>query len=235
MVVARFIGADEVIAQYRKIEKPCFSMWCKSAVVCQYNGNDLDEGAELIKEEIERNVKRGFGHECFLKIHPDSQKNYTQKSDVYYNIVFKSMPDVLPMVGGDAFQYAVMQQLNSINSRMNAYEEMTDGDDDDDDDDGDDDDDQQGQADGVNGMLAGIDRLLAHPIVSRLIEKIMEGGAQPAKKQLAALAGTDDVEQQQQQLTKAIEVLLNKGVTVEHFVKLAKMPKEKIVSLLNFL
>lgn len=224
-LVARYIGADEVIEAYKSKGKPNFSMWCKSAIVCQYNGDDMDEGAEMIREEIERNVKRQFSHECFLKIHPDNEKNYTLKSPVYYNIVFKSYdsPDFAAASNPAVFNYAMMEKLNEITSRLNAIEEEEE-----------EEPEQEEQQTAISGMLAGINQLIAHPIIEKLIYKFLDSPTMPGDKKLHSLAGIPP-EKQQQILSKAIETLLNKGVTLEHFVKLSEMPEKQIQSLLNLL
>ena len=132
-LVARFIGSDEVIEQFEKVGKPNFSMWCKSALICQYNGDDIEEAVTMIREEIERNIKRKMGQECFLKIHPKEESNYNLKSEVAYNIVFKSYdnPDFQAMTSPAAFNHLMMEKLIAIESRMNGFEDDDDNEDDD--------------------------------------------------------------------------------------------------------
>lgn len=247
-LTARFIGLDDVVEQYEKTAVPFFSMWCKSMMICQYNGSSIEEGIELITEEIERNIKRQFPNECFLKIHPAHEKLYTLKSPVVYNVVFKSYEDTgLSLMSGNGNNAALINALNGMSSRMAAIEESLNGNDDDDDDE------QQPANDGINGIIGQVNQLLEHPLISKIVDRFFSTPA-PApgipKKQRAAFAGVTEkhgakkavvdydkmpVEKQQALLTQCIEQLLQKGVTLANFVEMAKMPEEKIKMLLTLL
>ncbi len=232
MATARFIGADEVVKKYRETGSPFFSMWCKTQMICQFNEDDLDKGEEIIREEIDRNIKRGFGAECYLKIHSEHEKIYTIKSATLYNLVFKSFDDsatTMMLSGGNGINFQLLQTLNVINSRLTAIEKMNDTDPggEDDEDDEDDEDEQ------VNGILSGVDKVLAHPVIGRLIDKFLF----PENKapSIAGVPQDESLEVQQKRLNNAISTLFQKGVTIEHFEKLANMPAVKIKSLLTML
>jgi hypothetical protein len=50
-----------------------------------------------------------------------------------------------------------------------------------------------------------------------------------------ALAGTEELNQAELELAQTLEILFDKGVTLDHLKKLASMPKVKIQSLLLML
>lgn len=237
-IVARFIGAEEVLTAFEAKGKPYFSMWCKSSIICQYNGEDMQEALQMIREEIERNVKREMSHECYLKIHPESEKNYTLKSPVFYNIVFKSFdaPDFAMVNNPGALNYALLQKITAIESRLNAREELAGGIDDDDDEDFDDDEEEENddsEKDKIAGIVSGIQTIIEHPVISGLINRFFPpaDGAPEVKPSL----GKIDEKDQEKVLSECLQKLFAKGLTLEHLVKISELPKEKIKMLLTLL
>ncbi len=234
MATARFIGEDEVIKKYRELESPYFSMWCKTQLICQYNGDDIDEGAEMIADEIKRNVKHGFGAELYLKVHSDQEKNYTIKSPVIYNIVFKSFDDGFSgaSVANGNMNFAVLQNLQSINSRLSALESQKNEDDADGEDDEADDND-----DPVNNTIGQIEKLIASPVISALIDKLFS----PSPKPVSKLSGVgsefnnNDPALINERLNRALSILFKNGLTIEHIEQLAKMPAVKLKQLLTLI
>lgn len=226
-LTARYIGIKEVIECYtdqaEKSGSACFSMWDRTKMICQYNGDDVDEGIKILEDEIGRNIKRGYNNPLSLYIHPASEKLFTLKSPVYYNCIFKSYEESAP--GSFPVQYGQPIASSHIDARISAMESriaalMDPGIDDDDDDDDDD-------GDGLGKTIDGINTILAHPVVSALISKMISP-TQPVQ----SLAGGVDSDQQILQLFK---ILQSKGVTINHIKKLAAMDAAQIQSLIKFL
>lgn len=234
-LVARFVGAEEVIDQFKKIGLPNFSMWCKTALICQYNGDSIDEAIDIIQEEIDRNIKRKMSHECFLKIHPRQENNYTLKSEIQYNIVFRSYdsPDFAAAVNPAVANYQVLEGLNEIKSRLAAIELEREFDDEDDEDDFDDDFDDEPE-DKIAGYITKAESLLNHPVVGKIIEKLFTTPGEQQTKAVTSLAGMSE-QDQVKLLNQCLEKLFEKGLTLQHLVKLAEMPEDRIKSLLMFI
>ena len=230
-VVARYIGLEEVLAEYTKQDKPNFSMWCKSMPICQYNGDDIDEGIEIITEEINRNVKRQMGHECTLRIHAKREDNYTLKSEPWKIVMFKSYDstDFSDAANPAVANYKLLEGINRIESRLSALE----GDPDDPDDDDDWEEDEQEQEDKISGYITRAEKLLDHPVIGKLIDRLFKTSAEDPNttKVITSLAGATE-DDQMEILNKSLETLFKKGLTLDHLVKLAAMPAAKIKSLL---
>ena len=227
-LTARYIGIKEVIDCYTdqadKSGSACFSMWDRTKMICQYNGDDVDEGIKILEDEIGRNIKRGYNNPLSLYIHPSSEKLYTLKSPVFYNCIFKSFEDT----GSNIYQTPYTQPMPSshLDARISAMESriaalMDPGIDDDDDDDHDD-------HDGMGKTLEGINTMLSHPVISALISKfIAPSSTQPVQ----SLAGIGN----EKSIIALFKILEKKGVTIEHIKKLAAMDAAQLQSLVKFL
>lgn len=231
-MIARFIGADEVIEAYEKQDFTMFSIWIKTQIVCQYNGGDVNEGIAIIKDEIERNIKRRLPFECLLKVHPIVEKNYTMKSDVAYNICFKSYEDHNPAFANpspSAVNYEMINRLNAIESKQNALiaaiankevEEESE------------EESEPNNLGNVEGVINGINTILNHPLAIILTDKIMSALTPKQPQMVTKLAGTSTDDER---ISIALQTLFKKGLTVEKLEALAKMPALKIKSLLTMI
>lgn len=219
----RYIGVDEVIEGYRKKSTkdcPFFSMWDKGAPICMYNGDDIEEGCDIIRDEIERNIKRGYNNECVLLIHTKKEKTYTKKSETIASIYFISFQKEEKLEKTNDFNSYLISKISALEEKLK----------DKDDEEEEEEDENIGQV--ADDWLTKIDKLLEKPVIAALIQNLLP------KKNNIALAGigepiTNEVEQEK--LAVAITTLLNKGVKVDHFVKLSQMSETKLKSLLLML
>lgn len=218
-LIPRYIGRDEVIEAFeKKAKQPYFSMWDKSAPICQYNGDDFNEAIEMIEDEIKLNNKRGYTNPLTIKLHSESEKIYTTKSPCYCSFAFicQDQPIITtPTVQPADINGYYQSQINSLRAEIDALKMKEIEPDDEEEEDEEEDDDQ----------LGSIGKILDHPLVSGLINKII---ANPQR--VSNLAGIDNGEAEHY-----LNVLYSKGLTLDHLRKLAEMPESKITMLLNML
>lgn len=215
---ARYIGLDEVLDAFQKKAKaPYFSLWIGTKLICDYSdGDQLEDVAEKLTEEIERSIKRNITHVHELILHNKKEKNYTRKSEHYCVIAFQCLE--LPGVAGlpadpNAYTIAAMHsEVNKLRSEISALQaERIE----------EDDDDQEPDA------MQGIGKFFTPEIIGQLINRILP----PVQTTVSNLAGINP----DQTLQETINVLFAKGVKLEHLQKLAAMPTERITMLISML
>jgi hypothetical protein len=218
-LVPRYIGIDDTLEAYEsKAVAPYWSLWDKTAIIDQYRGDDMNEGAERLTKEIERSIKLNYENPLTLRLHPTKEKNYTIKSEANAVILFLCSDRPAHHVGNvgvDSNYYLMLNQINSLKSEVEALkikkiEEENDED--------------EYEDDGASNLIGGMNQLLQHPIVIGLIDKWLTG-----KAPVTHLAGVN------RSLEECLETLFSKGVTVEHLQKLADMDKAKINMLIQML
>jgi hypothetical protein len=218
-LVPRYIGIDDTLEAYEsKAVAPYWSLWDKTAIIDQYRGDDMNEGAERLTKEIERSIKLNYENPLTLRLHPTKEKNYTIKSEANAVILFLCSDRPAHHVGNvgvDSNYYLMLNQINSLKSEVEALkikkiEEENDED--------------EYEDDGASNLIGGMNQLLQHPIVIGMIDKWLTG-----KAPVTHLAGVN------RSLEECLETLFSKGVTVEHLQKLADMDKAKINMLIQML
>ena len=113
-LVARYIGLNEILECYHeKSDTPYFSLWDKTKQICQYNGEDKEEGEAILREEIERNIRRKYSNVLMLCLHPEPAERYKPASEVIYNAAVRSFEpaanEYMPQQIAPAF-YPLQQQ-----------------------------------------------------------------------------------------------------------------------------
>lgn len=217
-LIPRYIGIEDTLQAFeQKAVTPFWSLWAGTQNIEFYNGDNMEESYELLKDEIERSIKRNYENPLTLKLHTTKEKNYTLKSDGK-TVVFLCNDKPAHHIGNagvDSNYYLMLNQINSLKSEVEALkikkiEEENDED--------------EYEDDGASNLIGGMNQLLQHPIVIGLIDKWLTG-----KAPVTHLAGVN------RSLEECLETLFSKGVTVEHLQKLADMDKAKINMLIQML
>lgn len=213
---ARYIGLNEVLEAFEKKAKaPYFSLWIGTKLICDYcEGDQLEDVAEKLTEEIERSIKRNITHVHELILHTKKEKNYTRKSEHYSVIAFQCLE--LPGVAGlpadpNAYTIASMHsEVNKLRSEISALQAERIEDDEQEPDE-----------------MSGIGKFFTPEIIGQLLNRFLP----PVQPTVSNLAGINP----DQTLQETINVLFAKGVKLEHLQKLAAMPADRITMLISML
>lgn len=214
-------GIDEILEHFDKRAKyPYYCVFDKTQPISMYNGEDIEEAKEILKDDLERLKKRGYQNTLVLSLFPDKQKAYKPSDAKYQSIAFTVDEVLTPVINGnnDYAQMMILNELRTMKSELEALkvaklqEESEE---------------EEEEEESENmGLISGVNQLLEHPVISGLISKWLNG-SQPVRN----LAGVND----EQELQNCINVLFSKGVTIGHLKKLADMPEPKIKMLLQML
>lgn len=227
-LIARYVGVDEVLECYNsKSDTPYFSVWDKSKMICQYNGEEKEEGEELLREEIERNVRNKYSNTLMLCLHPEHEERYTIKSPVVYNAAFKSYHSAEVMQGHNnpnAVLFSMQQQLNLMQSQIAAIAEAKQ----------EEEEEEEPEESATERVISGVSTILNHPLVSNFLANILttnhRSPSSPAQH-AQALAGVED----DAEVLQCFAILKTKGLTIDHLKKLCQFSNEDIKALLKFL
>ena len=215
---ATHIGKNAVLQFFEtEAEAPYFSLWVKSQKQTQYNGADMDKAVEKLEHWLNIYEKENFDKIIILKLHQDKEKDYTTKSPVLSQIYFKinNTPTQVANVGDMNAFY--INEINNLRAEINALKlkETTD------------EEEEEEEEEDKNG-LGQIGDILNHPLATQLVgwltSNINNG------QRVNNLAGVEEQTAQQY-----VQMLFDKGVTIEHLRKLAEMPQAKIKMLLTML
>lgn len=219
-LVPRYIGIEDTLEAYEsKAVTPYWSLWDKTAIIDQYRGDDMQEGADRLTKEIERSIKLNYDNPLTLRLHPTKEKNYTIKSEANAVILFLCSDKPAHHVGNvgvDSNYYLMLNQINALKSEVEALKVKKIEDEIDEDD--------EYEDDGATNLISGVNQLLEHPVIMGLMNKWLNG-TQP----VTHLAGVN------RSLEECLETLFSKGVTVEHLQKLADMDRAKLSMLIQML
>ena len=214
---ATHIGKNAVLQFFEtEAEAPYFSLWVKSQKQTQYNGADMDKAVEKLEHWLNIYEKENFDKIIILKLHQDKEKDYTTKSPVLSQIYFKisNTPPQVASVGDINAFY--INEINNLRAEINALKLKEDNEEEEDE-----------EEEDKNG-LGQIGDILNHPLATQLVgwltSNINNG------QRVNNLAGVDEQNAQQY-----VQMLFDKGVTIEHLRKLAEMPQAKIKMLLTML
>lgn len=217
----RYIGLDDVLEAFEKKAKtPYWSLWDKNQCIEQCNIDDETESINALVYEINQSIKHNNSRPLSLLLHPEKESFYDKrKSKAYANIYFVAVqPNYNSHVGGMGNNNSLLpiqQQLNAMQSQLNALQNVNEDEDEDEDE------------SETMGMLNGINTFLEHPLISGIVSKLLSP-SQPVQ----TLSG---IEPTQDEIANCINTLFSKGVTIEHLKKLAQMDESKIQMLLAML
>lgn len=213
-------GIDEVLEWFeRRAKQPYYCVWDKTQPVSMYNGDDLEEAKEILKDDLERFKKRNYFNPLILSLYPDKSKAYKTTDLKYCSVSFVVEEQlILPSINqnSDGVSLLLLQELKTIKSEVEALkvaklqEEEEEGD----------------EEEEENNLISGVNQLLDHPIISGLISKWVNGST-PVRN----LAGVNEEEN----LNDYLQTLFSKGVTVAHIKKLSEMPEAKLKMLIQML
>ena len=230
MSAATYIGINEILEGFdAKASKPYFSMWVDNTQV-EYNiENDFDKAKNKIINQIDACSRRDMNKVIYLKLHsklPSKSEGIYAKNDPAITMYCAAKADN-KIIGytGDNNVYPIYQliekqneTINALVSKINAIESEEE------------ESESVGSAetellDKISGIVNSPLGLLASQYLPRLLDKWI-----PPSQKIAGIAGHSETD-----LETTINILFEKGVTLEHLQKLAAMPKEKIQMLLTML
>jgi len=234
MAIAKYNGIDNTVKIFleRSADSPYWALWQGKEMHDQYTGDDLDESIEQLKAQL-TDIKNS-GNNAVLVLHPHTNKlpkgmlKYPFKDDknfpviypIYFSVFEKNQG--LGYIGSMPGQtvYAnfpnLDDRLNRIESSINALiSKETEPEPDDD----------EEPEDDMSG-IGQINEILNSPAVQTIIGLLTNNNKQPQVHSLGAL---------DENWEKYIQILFQKGLTVEHLKKLSEMPEKKIHTLLNML
>ena len=220
-LIASYVGKNEVLNAFEKRAKvPYFSIWDGTRIIVQYNDDDFEEAKEIISDEFDIKCKRNYTNICVLKLHSEKEKVYTAKSLTTANLYFSWLDTIQPQpinvsTGADMNAFYI-NEINNLRAEINALKLKEDNEEEEDE-----------EEEDKNG-LGQIGDILNHPLATQLVgwltSNINNG------QRVNNLAGVEEQTAQQY-----VQMLFNKGVTIEHLRKLAEMPQAKIKILLTML
>lgn len=236
-------GIETLLNYWRQVRhgNPCFSVWDKepASLVIYYCGDNENEAEAVLANWVESIENDAQFSDCYtFKTHAETTKPERFGKSHLINVDFSPSEDYAPKPGavvngvknsGNDF---IAMQLHAIESKLKALEDRKI----EDQDDGEDDAPEDG-----GGWLGAIQTPAGQQLVTlgallleRLTDRLLP--AKPEAKIITNLAGVPD----QDDAGKAaaiqyVEILMKKGVTLEHLRKLAEMPGIKIKTLLSML
>lgn len=204
---------------------PLFAIYQNRTCICQNVENDFDKATEKLENFFADN-KSYEATPLTLKMYPLHKKATNAKEDPFCEFMFcvSETPSFSgSMDAGMAFVINdLKEKVSTLTSELNALKEVEDQEEE-----------EEEEESETESFINGINDLLNNPAINNLIgmftEKFMNNSAPVTK-----LAGISD-DQHKGAVYQYVEILLNKGVTVDHLRKLAEMPGIKIKTLLNML
>ena len=218
-------GLNETLRVFetRKVS-PFFAIYQNRTILEQNCSNDMEEAIEKISNFF----STGSGYESTpltFKMYASHKKGNNDKEPVYASFMFtvSSVPVLSGSNGGDSGLHYVItdlkNQINGLTSEINALKESEESED-------------EAEPEKDN-FMSGVNEFLSHPTINAIIGLLTEKlFMNPNDQKVTKLAGIDDNKASAYQY---VEILLAKGVTIEHLQKLAEMPKAKIKTLLMML
>jgi hypothetical protein len=231
MSAATYIGINEILEGFDdKASKPYFSIWVDNTQV-EYNcENDFEKAKNKIIKQIEAFARSGMTKIIYLKIHPklpEKKEGIYTKTDPALTMYCAAKQEYKNVIGysGDNSIYPIYQliekqneTINALVSKINAIEAEE----------------EENESvgsneeiilDKINGIINSPLGVLASTYLPRLLDKFI-----PPSQKIAGIAGHSETD-----LETTINILFEKGVTLQHLQKLAAMPKEKIQMLITML
>jgi len=235
-------GAEALLNYWRQVRhgNPCFSVWDKdpASLVIYYAGDDINEAEAVLNNWIESIEGDPMFHECYaFKTHGESTKPERFNKSHLINVDFSpseeytARPAAVVSGSKPAGNDFIAMQLHAIESKLKALEDRKI--------EAEDDEAEDNFAEGA-GWLGAIQSPAGQQLVSlgallleRLTDRILP--PKPEGKIITNLAGVPDDGADKAVALQYVDILMKKGVTLEHLRKLAEMPGIKIKTLLSML
>ena len=220
IIQAKGLSETLRVFETRKVS-PYFAIYQNRTILEQNCSNDIDEAIEKITNFF----STGSGYESTpltFKMYDAHKKGNNDKEPVYASFMFTvSSVSQLSGSGDNSLHYAIndlKNQISGLTSEINALKESEE---------------EEEEEPVKETFMSGVNEFLSHPTINAIIGAITEKlFMTPAEPKVTKLAGIEDSKASAYQY---VEILLAKGVTIEHLQKLAEMPKAKIKTLLMML
>lgn len=237
-------GTDSLINYWKQVrhENACFSIWDKdpASLIIYYCGDDLAEAERVLSDWVSSIEETAMFNDCYtFKTHPEGTKPEHLSSSKKYLINVDFSPNenyYMPAnaVSGNKFIGAsdyIAMRLDAMESKLNAIADKK----------IEADEDQEADNEGdAGGWLGAIQSPAGQQLVSLgalLLERLTDRFLPPKQDQkiITNLAGIPNEAADKAAAFQYVEILMQKGVTIEHLKKLSEMPGIKIKTLLAML
>lgn len=206
-------------------EQPYYSVWRGRNLSFSWNNDDMEAGRLKLLNDISFAEHNNVSEVLTLKLHNKKDKSgyITSSTPTYGSLDFRPSPMEQQSYGvsvpNAANSYAmekILDKLNVLESRIAGYESMED-----------DFEEEEKPLSPINAMLNNpeIQQALVSGVMGMIGSLLGNSGT------VKSLAGADD----QNEAIELLNVLMNKGVTVDHLRKLSEMSDAKLKSLLLML
>ena len=206
-------------------EQPYYSVWRGRNLSFSWNNDDMEAGRLKLLNDISFAEHNNVSEVLTLKLHNKKDKSgyITSSTPTYGSLDFRPSPMEQQSYGvsvpNAANSYAmekILDKLNVLESRIAGYESMED-----------DFEEEEKPLSPINAMLNNpeIQQALVSGVMGMIGSFLGNSGT------VKSLAGADD----QNEAIELLNVLMNKGVTVDHLRKLSEMSDAKLKSLLLML
>lgn len=216
---ANYIGLEKILSAFEeKADTPFFSMWWGKSKFEQNTTNDFDKAKDKIENQIKTFLEEDTNEVFIISLHPEKKVQYTfadTKDCVLMYCQAKKIDLPYNTSGNNNLNYEILEKLRSMESKINALEEDTE----------EDNNSISGDEDMMAKYLDKLNTFANSPLVVAGIG--MFAGKHAAS---TALASPD-----QDELTKILTTLFQKGVTIDHLKKLSEFPATKIKMLLSMM
>jgi len=206
-------------------EQPYYSVWRGRNLSFSWNNDDMEAGRLKLLNDISFAEHNNVSEVLTLKLHNKKDKSgyITSSTPTYGSLDFRPSPMEQQSYGvsvpNAANSYAmekILDKLNVLESKIAGYESMED-----------DFEEEEKPLSPINAMLNNpeIQQALVSGVMGMIGSFLGNSGT------VKSLAGADD----QNEAIELLNVLMNKGVTVDHLRKLSEMSDAKLKSLLLML
>lgn len=206
-------------------EQPYYSVWRGRNLSFSWNNDDMEAGRLKLLNDISFAEQNNVSEVLTLKLHNKKDKSgyITSSTPTYGSLDFRPSPMEqmnygvsVPHSSNNYAMEKILDKLNVLESRIAGYESMEE-----------DHDEEEKPLSPINAMLNNPD--IQQALVTGILG--MVGGLFGGAAHVKSLAGAED----QHEAIELLNVLMNKGVTVDHLRKLADMSDAKLKSLLLML
>lgn len=221
---ASYIGIEKILSAFReKADTPFFSIWIGKSKAEQNKDNDFEKAEAKIENQVKAFLEEDINDVFIIALHPEKKVSYKyedcKESTLMYCQAKKVDIPYYPSGNTSNVNYEILQKLNAMESKINALEADIIDDDDDSDS-------INGNDDKVSKFLDKVNSIVNSPVVIAGLGMLAGKSAVTSP----ALASPDEDE-----LSKILTTLFQKGVTINHLKKLSEYPANKIQMLLSMM
>lgn len=217
---ASYIGIDKILSAWEdKADTPFFSLWLGKARAEMNKDNDFDKAKDKLEKQIKVFLEEDNNDIFIIALHPEKKVSYKYEDCkdatlMYCQAKKSDQQYYTPAHNSNNMNYEILQKLNAMESKINALEA--------------DDLEEEDDTESVSGEAAMLDKI--HGIINSPIVSMLMGYFSKTNTTSHALASSEE-----DQLTKILTVLFEKGVTIDHLKKLSEFPASKIKMLLSMM